>query len=462
MTHNNKTGAFKLKALCFALLGSLAICSQMTVAATAEDAAKLSKSLTPFGAERAGNADGSIPAWDGGYTKVDPSYKEGGKRSDPFAADKPLFSITSKNLAQYAGKLSDGTKEMFKRFPDTYRIDVYPTRRTAAAPQWVYDNTLKNATRAKLVDSSAGPVPQGAFGGIPFPVPSNGAEAMWNHVLNWRGTSVAMHFRHYLMTADGKQVMTTDGKAIQEMPYYYQEGSPETFAGDYWLFRLLNVGPPLRAGEQIMGRTNINGDLSQAHVYLTGQRRVRKLPNACCDTPTPATAGVMSFDELSVFQGRMDRFDWKLVGKQEMYIPYNTNKVQTASKPEDLFLAHHMNPDYVRWELHRVWVVEADLAPGKRHQLPKGRYYLDEDTWQAMLGDRWDANGQLAKTLWSLPAVMPDLPAQAQLSSGFYDLTSGAWFIQNVYTGLPEQYGLVDRYKASEFSPAAMAGAGVR
>ncbi|MNO98444.1 hypothetical protein D3C76_901910 [compost metagenome] len=305
-------------------------------------------------------------------------------------------------------------------------------------------------------------MPEGAFGGIPFPIPQNGAEAMWNHVLNWRGTSVSMHFRHYLMTADGKQVMTTDGQAIQEMPYYYKEGTPESFAGDYWLFRLLNVGPPLRAGEQIMGRTNINGDLSQAHVYLTGQRRVRKLPNACCDTPTPATAGVMSFDELSVFQGRMDRFNWKLVGKQEMYIPYNTNKVQAAAKPEDLFLPHHMNPDYVRWELHRVWVVEADLAPGKRHQLPKGRYYLDEDTWQAMLGDRWDANGQLAKTLWSLPAVMPDLPAQAQLSSGFYDLTSGAWFIQNVYTGLPEQYGMVDRYRASEFSPAAMAGAGVR
>ena len=132
MTHNKKTGAFKLKALCLALLGGLAICSQLTMAATADEASKLSKSLTPLGAERAGNADGTIPAWDGGYTKVDPSYKEGGKRSDPFAADKPLFSITSKNLAQYAGKLSAGTLEMFKRFPETYRIDVYPTRRTAA------------------------------------------------------------------------------------------------------------------------------------------------------------------------------------------------------------------------------------------------------------------------------------------------------------------------------------------
>ena len=450
---------FSLKHFCVALLGAAALSLQPVQAAGPDD---LGQQLTPLGAERAGNADGSIPAWDGGYTKVDPAFKEGGKRGDPFAADKPLFSITSKNMDQYAAKLSDGTKAMFKRYPDTYRIDVYPTRRSAAAPQWVYDNTLNNAKHAKLVQSSAGLVPEGAYGGIPFPIPKDGTEAMWNHILNWLGTSLAMDFRHYLITADGAQVLTTDGKAVQEMPYYYKDGNAASFGGDYWLFRLLNVGPPLRAGEQIMGRTNLNGDKSEAHVYLTGQRRVRKLPNACCDTPTPATAGVMSFDELSVFQGRLDRFNWKLVGKQEMYIPYNTNKVQAAGKPEDLFDKHHLNPDQVRWELHRVWVVDAELAPGKRHQLPKGRYYLDEDTWQAMLGDRWDANGQLAKTLWSLPAVMPDLPAVAQLSSGFYDLVSGAWFIQNVYTGKAQQYALVERYKPAEFSPAAMAGRGVR
>ncbi|MBU2330795.1 MAG: DUF1329 domain-containing protein, partial [Gammaproteobacteria bacterium] len=250
------TSHFTLKSLCLALFGTFAL----STCALAANVQELGKSLTPLGAEKAGNADGSIPAWDGGYTTVDPGYKPGGKRSDPFASDKPLFSITAQNMAQYADKLSDGTKEMFKRHPETYRLDIYPTRRTAAAPQWVYDNTLKNAERARLVDSSAGPVPEGAYGGIPFPIPKNGDEAMWNHVLNWRGTSLSMEFRHYLMTADGSQVMTTDGKATQEMPYYYQDGTPESFTGDYWLFRLLNVGPALRAGEQIMGRTNINGD----------------------------------------------------------------------------------------------------------------------------------------------------------------------------------------------------------
>lgn len=451
-----------LKTLCLALLSVMATVSEMTLASTEQEAATLTTTLTPMGAERAGNAAGTIPAWDGGYTKVDPGFKPGGKRLNPYAAEKPLFSITAKNLDQYADKLTDGTKEMFKRYPDTYRVDVYPTHRTAAAPQWVYDNTRKNATQAKLVDGDAGPKPQGAYGGIPFPIPQNGTEVIWNHLLSWRGTSIAMRPRHYLITADGTQVMTTDGKAIQEMPYYFQDGSAADFKGEYWMFKMLNVGPPIRAGEQVLGRVAIDDEKTQAYVYLSGQRRVRKLPNACCDTPTPATAGVMSFDELNVFAGRIDRFTWKLLGKKEMYIPYNVNKTLDAPKPEDVLGVHHLNPDYVRWELHRVWVVEADLAPGKRHQLPKSRYYLDEDTWAAILGDRWDASGKLAKTLWSLPVVLPEFPTVVPATPGFYDLTSGAWFVQSIYSGQPDQYRMADRYKSSDFSPETMAGQGVR
>jgi len=453
------TIAFSLKTLCLVMLSVAAVGLQSARAASPDD---LGKSLTPLGAERAGNADGSIPAWNGGYTTVDPSYKPGGKRGDPFASDKPLFSITAKNLDQYAGKLTEGTKAMFKRYPDTYRIDVYQTRRTAAAPQWVYDNTLKNARQAKLVEKGSGPMPEGAYGGIPFPIPKSGVEAMWNHLLNWRGTSLSMDTRHYQITDDGTQVMVTDGKGVQEMPYYYPESNGENYDGYYWMFRMVNIGPPLRAGEQILGRLNLDADKDQNYSYLVGQRRVRKLPNACCDTPMPASAGVMTFDETNLYEGRMDRFNWKLIGKQEMYVPYNTNKLQAAAKPEDVLGKHHLNPDYLRWELHRVWVVEAELAPGKRHQSPKSRYYLDEDTWQAILGERWDANGQLAKSLWSTPQVMPDIPAVAQVSSGFYDLISGAWFIQSLYAGKESQYGVVGRYKASEFQPAAMAGSGVR
>ena len=429
-------------------------------AVPADEAAKLKSELTPLGAEKAGNKDGSIPAWTGGHTTPIPGDKPGGRRGDPFKDDKPLYSITAKNAEQYADKLSDGQKALLKKFPDTYRLDVYTTRRTAAAPQWVYDNTLKNATRAKL----AGDLVEGAYGGIPFPIPKAGAEVMWNHLLRWRGTSWEFDINQYQLTADGKAVLTTDGKAEQQMPYYFQDGNPEKFAASnvFWQIRLVNAGPPIRAGEAVVGQNNIDGSKDQAWVYLTGQRRVRKLPNPCCDTPTPSAAGVMSFDEIEVWTGRLDRFDWKLLGKKEMVIPYNGNRFLQPKTDAEVLGKHHLNPDHVRWELHRVWVVEATLRAGQRHQAPKSRDYCDEDTWICVLGDRWDANGQLWKTLWAQTFVAPDLPGTPISSFGFNDLISGQAFVGNLYNAKASQYPLKPRFPEDVFTPDSLTGSGVR
>jgi hypothetical protein len=425
----------------------------------AGDANRLKGDLTPLGAEKAGNKDGSIPAWSGGYTTPIPGDKPGGRRGDPFKDEKPLFSITGKNVDQYADKLSDGQKAMLKKYPD-YRIDVYKTHRTAAAPQWVYDNTAKNVTRAKL----NGDLVDGAYGGTPFPIPQNGEEVMWNHMLRWRGTSLQFQVNQYQITTDGRAVLTTDGVADQQMAYYLPDGSPEQFAKSpiYWQIRLLNQGPPIRAGEAITGGTNIDGAKDNAWVYLAGQRRTRKLPNPCCDTPTPATAGVMSFDEIEVWTGRLDRFDWKLVGKQEMYVPYNGNRLMQPKKDSDVLSRSGLNPDYVRWELHRVWVVEAALRAGQRHQAAKSRYYCDEDTWNCLLGDRWDSKGQLWKTLWAQTFVAPDLPATVVGTFGYNDLLSGGGFVANLYNDKASQYALKPRYPDSTFTPDALAGEGVR
>src|SRR5579862_6713465 len=109
--------------------------------------AMLKNVLTPVGAERAGNADGTIPAWSGGYVTPPSGYREGDPRPDPFAGDKPLFSITAKNLDTYADRLPEGAKALLRKYPD-YRMDVYPTHRSAAAPASVYANIFLNATRA--------------------------------------------------------------------------------------------------------------------------------------------------------------------------------------------------------------------------------------------------------------------------------------------------------------------------
>jgi hypothetical protein len=431
-------------------------------AVSADEAAQLKSTLTPMGAEKAGNKDGSIPAWTGGLTSPTAGFTQGGRRPDPFAADKPLLTVNAKNLSQHASKLPEGVQALMQRYPESFRVDVYPTRRTAAAPQFVYDNSFKNATRAKLVESSGGPVPEGAYGGVPFPIPKAGAEAMWNVMLRWRGESWYSEFNGYNLTPEGKRVLVQETRNDYQMPYYAPEGSPDKFGGEHWMVRSVNTGPAIRAGEALTGREQLNGDKTQVWVYLTGQRRVRKLPNACCDTPTPFSAGVVTFDEVEGFSGRMDRFDWKLLGKQEMFIPYNSNRTLTPAKDAELIADHHLNPDHVRWELHRVWVVEATLKAGQRHTSPKSRYYIDEDSWVLVWGDRWDAKGQLARSQFTIPVAMPDVPAQAAVTWGAYDHVANTMFVTLVMNEKKTQYKLQKRYNDAVFTPDAMAGEGVR
>ncbi|WP_428422782.1 DUF1329 domain-containing protein [Methylibium sp.] len=445
----------------FWALAALCMATPSFAVVTADEAARLKTDLTPFGAEKAGNKEGSIPAWTGGHTSPIPGDKPNGRRGNPFKDEKPLFSITAKNVQQYADKLADGTKALLAKYPDSYRVDVYETHRTAAAPKWVYDNTFKNATRAKLT----GGIPEGAYGGIPFPIPKSGAEVIWNHSLRWQGTALQFSVTQYQFTADGRTVLTSDTTAEQLAAYYIEEGNPEQFAksGDYWMIRLTNSGPPIRAGEQFVARANLDGAKDSSWVYLTGQRRVRKLPTPCCDTPTPTTAGLMSFDEVFGWYGSQHRFDWKLAGKKEIYIPYNDNMMFQPKTDADMLGAHFVNPDHVRWELHRVWVVEASLKPGQRHQAAKSRYYCDEDTWICVIADRWDAQGQLWKTIWVPTFVAPDLPGTIAIGFGFNDLLSGAGFYSNLLNTKASQFTVpVKRTADSVFTPDAMAAEGIR
>src|SRR5512140_1805085 len=118
-------------------LGAVAVAAAFAAPAAAElgaaDLAKLGTTLTPVGAEKAGNAAGTIPAWDGGITKPPAGYQPGGHYPDPFAGDKPLFTITGQNLDQYKANLSEGQVAMLKKYPD-WKMNVYPSHRTASFP----------------------------------------------------------------------------------------------------------------------------------------------------------------------------------------------------------------------------------------------------------------------------------------------------------------------------------------
>ena len=443
------------------LMAIAALLAGPTLAAvSAEEAAKLKTTLTPLGAERGANKDGSIPAWDGGLTKAAAGFKAGEPRPDPFPGEKPLFAINAKNMAQYESRLSDGVKALMKKYPD-FHIDVYPTHRTAAAPQWVYDNTFKNATRAKLVDNGQGT--EGAYGGTPFPIPKDGYEIIQNHRLAWIGTYIQGPARVWLVTADGKRAMASGGVQSTSRPYYDPEGSLEKFDGYYQVMKFVATEPGSKAGEGIVAHENINASKPRGlWQYLVGQRRVRKAPSVAYDTPDSVTSGIGLFDEAFMLFGPLDKYNLKVVGKRELYIPYNNNRAGLA-KVADLVTPGTLNPSLVRWELHRVWEVEATLAEGKRHVVPKRKYYIDEDTWQIILFDGWDAKGDLWRTNFTLTMAAPDIPALVGgVLFGVYDLQTGAYYVAMAGNELASPYKVVAPMARSYFSPEELANEGAR
>lgn len=440
-----------------AVAAMLSVCSASMAGVPQQEAAQLKSTLTPFGAEKAANADGTIPAWTGGI-KAGSAVSADGRRNDPFADDKKLYSITAKNVGDHAAKLTDGVKALLKKYPDSFRVDVYPTRRTASAPAWMYENTLKNATQGNMTDAM---MPENVFGGVPFPIPKSGAEVMWNSILFWRAPAYHSDLQSFLGTSDGRIVMTVDAGMDLQLPYF-EQSAPKKPGGEFLLTRLTNNGPPIRAGEALLVRNNFDDAKTLAYVYVTGQRRVRRLPTTCCDTPSPASAGVMTFDEIGVFTGSLERFNWKIVGKKEIIIPYNSNRILIPAKTSAVVQPHHLNPDHVRWELHRVWVVEATLAAGKRHAAKRNLYYVDEDTWMPVLADRFDAKNDLWRTLFAIPLAAPDLPGVIQGPYGFVDLLAGTWFSSQHWNEKKVQYRIQKPLSDAHFTPDALAGEGVR
>ncbi len=391
-------------------------------AVSADEAATLKTTLMPLGGLKAANKDGTIPAWDGNF-KAPASAKVGDVPTQLFPGEKPLFQITAKNMAQYADKLSEGTQALLKKYPDTFRIDVYPTHRTAVAPQYVIDNTFKNATRCKT--KAAGNSVEGCFGGIPFPIPKDGNELIWNHHLRVEAEMNQASFKNIVGTADGTRTLATQNDIFDQFPYYYKDGSPEKWNGEYWYMRFNTNAPPFKSGESLVFRDGIDTAMPrQAWQYLVGQRRVRRAPTVAYDTPDFVASGANYFDEVQAFMGSVDRFNWKLVGKKEMYVPYNNNAFVTASEAE-AFSKNHMNPDKVRWELHRVWEVEATVGAGKRHAVPKRRFFFDEDTYVIELIDGYDAEGKLWRTTQSYPFFVPAIPAVVIKPITVFNLQAG-------------------------------------
>lgn len=432
------------KILLSMLLPAFIIWAAMPVQAkvSVEEAERLKKDLTPFGAERAGNADGTIPAWDGGMTGIpenvnyDPASGE--LHPDPFADDKILFTITAQNVEKYADKISPGIMMLFKKYPDTWKMHVYPTRRPSAAPQLIYDRTYENALNAELINGGDDGI-EGSFGGIPFPIPKNGAELICNHLGRWNSKGFVDYAGTQLVHSNGNR--STGGAAKYTYParaytVTREEWNPREFISGVMIeyFR-----PARRKGEIILAldRGDYRAGDRGAWQYMPGQRRVRRAPSIAYDTPNPTYGGYATYDDAYMYNGRIDRFTWNMIGKKEMYVPYNCYQFEFASM-DDICTPYHLNPEFIRWELHRVWQNEATLKEGKRHCYGKRVFFQDEDSWQVLLKDNYDTRGSLWRMAFALTKHMYDIPAYRQRSTHMYDFQVDTYCATQLNQDMPK------------------------
>nr|VFK11967.1 MAG: Protein of unknown function (DUF1329) [Candidatus Kentron sp. LPFa] len=398
---------------------------------TEDEIAQLGATLTPLGGEMAGNSGGAIPAWEGGIRSAAdagyPDFKPGGHHPDPYKDEAPLFAITAQNLARYAGKLTEGHKAMLKAYPG-FRMNVYPSHRSAAFPQRFYDATRITAATATLDETGNGI--RGAARGLPFPMPKNGLEAIWNHRLRYHSDTITIRNigqAPVLRNGDFTLVKIEDSG----VPIYHQPGATFDNIDNVLIeFKQKVLSPARLAGAVLLVHDTLDQSKEprKAWLYNPGQRRVRRAPNVAFDNPATASDGLSTHDQYDMYNGSPERYHWKLVGKREIYVPYNAYRLHSDNlKYTDIIRPQHMNPEHLRYELHRVWVVEANLKENTRHLYKRRAFYLDEDSWQIMHVDQYDNRDRLWRVSEAHVINYYEMPVLWSTVEAHYDLQSGRY-----------------------------------
>ena len=434
-------------------------------AVSADEAKQLGgATLTIWGAEKAGNKDGTIPPYTGEMVKSPPGNVPG-EYSEPWN-EKPLFTITAQNYTKYADKL-DAQVELFKKFPN-YRMDIYPTHRTTVLPKHYLDNTLKNATSCKT--DPAGNALEGCYGGVPFPIAKTGAEMMWNHLFTWNGYFNKANFMSYVVSADGTVTLQSINEAYQKYPMFDPTRTTPAKPDDvFWGYRSDLTAPARRRGEKLLILDAVDNLRVGRRVwqYIPGQRRVKLAPDLAYDTPNPNGGGALAIDEAKGFLGALDRYEWKLIGKKEKFIMSNNFKVEDfhVCPVEKLYTKGFPNPDCVRWELRRVWQVEGKLRPGFRHIYPRRVLYWDEDGYAGGTSENYDASGHLYRFITVISYPYYDATGFDSGATFGIDLQTGVWASNGLCNGKGMGFWALPpmtKEQGQMFTPESMAAEGIR
>ena len=448
----------KIKLLC--VLACL-LTADLRAGPQPEQLERLQADLTPVGALRAGNTDGRIPAWTGGINQLPDGYQPGTTHLNPYAGETPLIRINASNLEEHTRHLTPGQIAMLRKYDESYFLDVYPTHRSAAFPQRIYEKTAANGVSGHLTIDGEGVLEVSE--GFPFPFPENGRELIWNHKLKYKGLGSVRTLNLINATASGNYQLVKMN--IEVLSQYHQPGATLQSIDNRLLYLMQTIRSPSRlAGTLLLVHETINQALRPRDVwtYNPSQRRVIRAPNVAYDNPSVATDGLSVSDMADMFNGAMDRFDWSLEGRREIYVPYNSYKVHaSASDYKDIVLPGHLEPSLLRYELHRVWVVEARLRDGARHINPRRTYYLDEDSYQVLLVEHYDKRGQLWRFSEAHPIMYYEVPTLWTSVETHHDLRSGRYvsYRQDNRDGLASFN--VDM-SANQFSPQALRRKGRR
>lgn len=387
--------------------------------------------LTPLGADQSGNAEATIPAWQGGITQPPPGYQPGQAHIDPFAKDQRLFQITATNRDKFTEKLSGIDQAMLAKYPDSYRLNVYPTRRSCAFPNFVYDALQHNAANAKLLEDGNGV--DNAIITSPFPLPKSGFEVYWNHNLHFRGYKVAQKITGGTVSnGNHTRVVREDIK----LGHYYNPELTSWANSDKKEMDWLAIwSAPARlagAGFSMTNPVSFSNDTRTGFLFRPETRKVSQAPASAVsfDSPLSSGQGTRISDDMFLGNGSPERYDWTLIGKKELYIPYNAYKAsQTDLNLSDLLHAQHLNPDLLRYELHRVWVIEARLKADFNHLYHRRVLYIDEDSWIAVAADLYDERDELVagqlgfiKNYYEVPTCMQEFDVKYLIELGRYNI----------------------------------------
>jgi hypothetical protein len=440
-------------AVAAALLG---VATPAAARLTDAEVARLGADLTPVGAEKAGNKDGTIPAWTGGLCAPPAGWTPAQGYVDPFASDKVLFTITKANAAQYKDKLTPGTLAMLAKY-DNFKMNVYQTRRTACYPQSVYDEVKTISPKIELQGFGIA----GGRSSVPFPIPKNGMEAIWNHQQRYLGGGVDRNYHSFPVRANGDfykigaheyRIFNSNLDQPQDnllLGFLSYFTAPATLEGTVFL-----VHEPLDQVKQSRS----------AWIYNAGQRRVRRAPDLAYDNINDGTEGLRTTDQFDAFNGAPDRYDWKLVGKKEIYIPYNSYKLsdKKLKYKEDMIRKGTPNADLIRYELHRVWEVEANLKAGSKHVYGKRVFYLNEDTWTVVYEDAYDTRKQLWRVAIHPMIQFYDAKVPWYRSNIWHDLTNGSYLFSLLDNEVKQPWKFGEKGRWGDFQPDSLRRIGTK